>query len=343
MMQDRAQRALVVVTDPLEAVMLAGAAIATLIARGGHVTVLTCLSRADTEDPAVVPRPLAELGVEDHRVLGRSGARRDGLAPRRYVATAVDATPFGLQPAPQAHPDALCRADAGEVAADVATVVLDVRPDVIIGYDEWGGDRHPDRIRVHEAARRAAEVMAVPYYAAEEQDAGRRPTVRVDPDTAAAARKAAALAAVGEAAMDAPGGRAATRAEHFTRLRRHDAPERTGIASVLAGALVAFLAGAGVGALGTISHQSAPPVGIILALLAVAGLLVGLRLVFGTRTMSFAASVGVLGAAALFALPGGGGSVLVPENPLGYVWTFGPVLIALFALGWPRIARRPTP
>ena len=331
-MSNRAQRALIVVAEPADAIVLAGGVIATLTAGGGDVTVVSCL---ETRDEADVSRALAGLGVRDHRVLGHADARRTGLAPRRYVATAVNETPFGREPASEADDDALCRADAGEVAADVATVVLDVRPDVVLGYDEWGGDRHPDRIRVYEAARRAAEVMGVPYYAADGADSGRAPTLRLEPQPDAAERKDAALAAVG---------RPSTRAiERFTRLRRHPAPERTRLSSLLAGALVAFLAGAGVGALGTISHQFSPPWGIALALLAVAGLVVGLRVVFGTRTMSFAATVGVLGAAALFTLPGGGGSVLVPGNELGYVWTFGPVLIALLALGWPRIPQRPTP
>ena len=33
-----------------------------------------------------------------------------------------------------------------------------------------------------------------------------------------------------------------------------------------------------------------------------------------------------------------GGSVIVPANPPGWVWTFGVAIIALVVLGWPRAA-----
>ena len=50
--------------------------------------------------------------------------------------------------------------------------------------------------------------------------------------------------------------------------------------------------------------------------------------------------VGLLGIAALLALPTSGGSVLVQANLQGYAWTFGPVLIAAVVLGWPRLPHR---
>ena len=47
----------------------------------------------------------------------------------------------------------------------------------------------------------------------------------------------------------------------------------------------------------------------------------------------------MLALTAALALTAGGGSVLIPSNVAGYVWTIGPVVIAVLVLGWPRIDR----
>jgi N-acetyl-1-D-myo-inositol-2-amino-2-deoxy-alpha-D-glucopyranoside deacetylase len=130
--------------------------------------------------------------------------------------------------------------------------------------------------------------------------------------------------------------------ESFRRLLL--APEqepRPSVASLILTCLMALLLGGALGLLGTIGHQYAPPLGIVLSLAAVAGLIGGLRLIFDGRLVPLLAAVGVLGVESLLALPGmGGGSVLIPANPIGYIWSIGPVLIAVVALGWPRIEPR---
>jgi LmbE family N-acetylglucosaminyl deacetylase len=52
---------------------------------------------------------------------------------------------------------------APEVAAiRLAEILTAERADVLTGYDAAGGYGHPDHVRVHEVARRAAELAAVP-------------------------------------------------------------------------------------------------------------------------------------------------------------------------------------
>jgi hypothetical protein len=108
-----------------------------------------------------------------------------------------------------------------------------------------------------------------------------------------------------------------------------------------------FIVGLIVGTVGTIAQQSSVtvfsislPFGIIASLLAVACLLVGLRLVNDGRSQVLAAAVGVVIPVVLFSLKSAGGSVLVPNDLLGYIWIFGPPVIAIIVLGWPPFPPR---
>ncbi|MBM3143845.1 MAG: GlcNAc-PI de-N-acetylase [Chloroflexi bacterium] len=56
------------------------------------------------------------------------------------------------------HPDALCAAPLEEVAANVARFIRELKPQVVLTFDPIGGYRHPDHIRIHEAATRACDL-----------------------------------------------------------------------------------------------------------------------------------------------------------------------------------------
>lgn len=107
--------------------------------------------------------------------------------------------------------------------------------------------------------------------------------------------------------------------------------------------MLAFVLGAAVGFVLTFAHRQFPvdllgipvPLGLLGALAVVAALLVGFRLAFGDRWVALAAGGGVVLAAALLALPGAGGSLVVLADTVGYVWAFGPAVIALVVVGWP--------
>lgn len=120
-----------------------------------------------------------------------------------------------------------------------------------------------------------------------------------------------------------------------------------GIGGGIAAGILLLVGGATAGAVLTLVHQASVhlgdavvPWGVIVALAITAALLAGLRLVSATRIPALATAVGLLGVNALLALPSAGGSVLVQANLAGYAWTFGPVLIAIVALGWPRLQAR---
>lgn len=113
--------------------------------------------------------------------------------------------------------------------------------------------------------------------------------------------------------------------------------------------LVALIAGAVIGAVGTVAHVNllvlgpvVIPAGLILGLVASLALMLGIRLVFIDRSVVFAAALGLVGVIAILTQEGPGGAVLISNSVISLVWTLGPVLIATLVLAWPRL-RRITP
>jgi N-acetyl-1-D-myo-inositol-2-amino-2-deoxy-alpha-D-glucopyranoside deacetylase len=138
-----------------------GATMAKYAAEGVHVTLVTCTLGELGE---VIPPELAHLaagadgglgqyrigeldaacqalGVKDHRFLGGPGRWRDS----------------GMMGEPTNN-DAGCfwQADVDEAAGALLEVIEDVRPQVMVTYDDRGFYGHPDHIQAHRVARRAA-------------------------------------------------------------------------------------------------------------------------------------------------------------------------------------------
>lgn len=56
------------------------------------------------------------------------------------------------------RPDVFWNADLDDAARQLLSVILEVRPHVLVTYDEFGGYGHPDHIQAHRVAMRAAEL-----------------------------------------------------------------------------------------------------------------------------------------------------------------------------------------
>jgi hypothetical protein len=128
-----------------------------------------------------------------------------------------------------------------------------------------------------------------------------------------------------------------------------DEPIATSVWRRIGTLLVAFVVGALYGAVATVGHRQelrigdvSLPWGLVAALVGVAALLVGIRLVAGGRAAAAAAAAGIVGMVALLTLPGPGGSVLVVGDLVGTVWSVGPALISVLVVAWPKLpsARR---
>ena len=364
------ERVLFVHAHPDDESISTGATIATLIEGGAQVTVLTC-TRGELGD--VIPADLKHLlgspelgdyregelaaaltalGVSDHRMLGSEHARWEGRAPRRYLDSGMRWGARGAEPAESVDAGSLTAAELGEVAADIAAVMLAVEPDVVVSYDVDGGYGHPDHIRAHEATRTAAEVIGVPFYVIRGENA---PATLVVDGAPVLDRKRAALAAHrtqlvvdGDSySLSSGDPRPIAAAERFSRLRP-DAPgwAQYGIGSRIAASVLAGVLGAFVGVVLTVAHGASVgigavpvPWGIVVGIVIAAAVLVGLRLVFETRVVALCAAVGLVAASAFLTLQGPGGSLLVTAGPIGYTWAFAPVVIGLIVLLWPQRRR----
>jgi N-acetyl-1-D-myo-inositol-2-amino-2-deoxy-alpha-D-glucopyranoside deacetylase len=67
-------------------------------------------------------------------------------------------------PADTIHDNAFWHADLTEAADHLVAIVREVRPQVLVTYDQFGNYGHPDHIQAHRVAMYAAQLAAVPSY-----------------------------------------------------------------------------------------------------------------------------------------------------------------------------------
>ena len=163
------RRLLLIHAHPDDEAINNGATMARYVSEGVHVTLLTCTLgeegevlvpdlaqlAADQADQlggyriSELTAAMAALGVTDHRWLGRAGRYRDS----GMMGTTANE-----------HPRAFWNADLEEAAAHAVAVVRELRPQVLVTYDEKGGYGHPDHIQAHRVAMRAVEAAADPDF-----------------------------------------------------------------------------------------------------------------------------------------------------------------------------------
>lgn len=96
------------------------------------------------------------LGVTDHRFLGGPGRFRD-------TGMAVDDQGNAIPPE-VVRPDTFWAADLLEPTDLLVEIIREVRPQVLITYDQNGGYGHPDHIQSHRVAMYAAALAAIASY-----------------------------------------------------------------------------------------------------------------------------------------------------------------------------------
>ena len=163
------RRLLLVHAHPDDETIGNGATMAKYVADGIHVTLVTCTlgeegeiilddhahHAADQNDTLGQHRAgeladaMVALGVTDHRQLGEPGKYRDS----------------GMMGTPD-NDDPTCfwRADLLAATADLVAVIREVRPQVLVTYDDFGGYGHPDHIQAHRVAMYGAVLAAAPSY-----------------------------------------------------------------------------------------------------------------------------------------------------------------------------------
>jgi N-acetyl-1-D-myo-inositol-2-amino-2-deoxy-alpha-D-glucopyranoside deacetylase len=171
-----AKRLLLVHAHPDDESITTGATMAYYAAQGAQVTLITCTLGEEGE--VLVPEyaqleaaqadqlggfrigeldvAMRALGVTDHRYLGGPGRFRDS----------------GMMGTPaNEHPRAFWRAASEPAVFEAAVaaaveVIREVRPHVMVTYDDNGDYGHPDHIMAHRVATAAAERAGDPAFGA---------------------------------------------------------------------------------------------------------------------------------------------------------------------------------
>ena len=170
------RRLLLVHAHPDDETIGSGATMAKYVADGVGVTLITCTGG---ERGSIIPPELAhlsweqddtlaehrrgeldeamrELGVTDHRYLGGFGRYSDSGMMWHEKGYAIAG--------PDRPVNAFWDADLTEAATILAELIREVRPQVLVTYDQFGMYGHPDHIQAHRVAMYGAQLAAVPSY-----------------------------------------------------------------------------------------------------------------------------------------------------------------------------------
>lgn len=166
-MTDR--RILLVHAHPDDETIGTGATMARYVDEGVGVTLVTCTLgeegevlvpglehlASDREDAlgdhryGELTEAMRILGVEDWRLLGGRG---------RYRDSGMVGTP------PNERPEAFWRGDLLDAAVHLVAIIREVRPQVLVTYDDFGGYGHPDHIQAHRVSMYALTLAAAPTF-----------------------------------------------------------------------------------------------------------------------------------------------------------------------------------
>ena len=164
------RRLLLVHAHPDDETINNGATMAGYRSRGAAVTLVTCTRGEEGE--VLVPS-LAHLAAAQEDSLGKyregelAAAMKElgvtdfqflGAPERQYRDSGMMGTP------PNQTPTSFWQADLDEASSRLVEIIRERKPQVLITYDDHGGYGHPDHIKAHQVAMRAAELAADPEF-----------------------------------------------------------------------------------------------------------------------------------------------------------------------------------
>ena len=160
------KRLLLVHAHPDDETINNGVTMAKYAVEGVHVTLVTCTRGEEGE---VLVESLKNLASDkddklgDHREIELKDAMIElGISDFRFLGSPNKKwRDSGMIGAPQnERKDVFWQSDLDEAANELVKVILEIKPQVMITYDEFGGYGHPDHIKAHQVAMRAAEISA---------------------------------------------------------------------------------------------------------------------------------------------------------------------------------------
>ncbi|MEX2289974.1 MAG: N-acetyl-1-D-myo-inositol-2-amino-2-deoxy-alpha-D-glucopyranoside deacetylase [Mycobacteriales bacterium] len=169
---DVPRRLLLVHAHPDDETIGTGATMARYAAEGAAVTLVTCTLGEEGEVLVPELEHLAadrEDGLGQHRV-GELAAACEALRVRdhRFLGGPGRWRDSGMMGTPaNQRPGCFWRADLDEAVRELVAIVREVRPQVVVTYDDNGGYGHPDHIQAHRVTAAAFEAAGDPSYAPE--------------------------------------------------------------------------------------------------------------------------------------------------------------------------------
>jgi len=161
-----AKRLLLVHAHPDDETINNGVTMAKYAAAGAQVTLVTCTRGEEGE---VLVNELANLASDkddklgEHREIELKDAMDElGIKDFRFLgAPSKKWRDSGMMGTPaNDRDDVFWQADLDEASIELVKIILEIKPQVLITYDEFGGYGHPDHIKAHRVAMRAAELAA---------------------------------------------------------------------------------------------------------------------------------------------------------------------------------------
>ena len=156
-------RVLLVHAHPDDETINNGATMALYASLGAQVTLITCTRGEEGE---ILTPELIHLASSDTDSLGEhreselaNAMEALGVSDFRFLAEGErkyrDSGMMGTEP--NNRPDVFWQADLEEASDYLVKIIEEVKPHVLITYDEIGGYGHPDHIQAHRVAMRASE------------------------------------------------------------------------------------------------------------------------------------------------------------------------------------------
>ncbi|AGF71990.1 mycothiol conjugate amidase Mca [Corynebacterium halotolerans] len=158
-------RLLAIHAHPDDEASKGAATTAKYAAEGNRVVVVTCTGgeRGSILNPAMDKPGVLENMIEIRREEMRQAAEALGIE-HVWLGHIDSGLPQG-DPLPPLPEGCFALEEGAEVARELVGVIREVRPHVIITYDENGGYPHPDHLKVHEASMIAWERAGDPEFA----------------------------------------------------------------------------------------------------------------------------------------------------------------------------------
>jgi N-acetyl-1-D-myo-inositol-2-amino-2-deoxy-alpha-D-glucopyranoside deacetylase len=160
------KRLLLVHAHPDDETIGNGVTMAKYATAGAQVTLVTCTRGEEGE--VLVP-DLANLASDkddklgEQRIIELTNAMNElGIKDFRFLgAPDKKWRDSGMMGTPQNdRSDVFWQTDLDEASLELVKIILEIKPQVLITYDEFGGYGHPDHIKAHRVAMRAAELAA---------------------------------------------------------------------------------------------------------------------------------------------------------------------------------------